>query len=658
MRMLQLIVVALAVCGVHAVIQARTAALHTSTTTSERIIGTENMWLNLTHVGCGGGTAAFVYMQALQRSALLVVRGFNFTVPPNATVVGIHATWTVRIMALSAVPANRTYPHEIALVGLDSTGTPPTPRWSTPRGSINIPGWTSDWSAATYPLTGDDAMWGVGAGGSLATGAGISSPLFGVAMSIDNLNFAEFDAQIACVRIEVNYTVDTPPTIPTTGIVEPAGTTGSAGTTGFAGTTGSTGTTGTTGSVQTTGIPSHTQSSTSAVVGASTIAVSKWAIVGPALGCLGCFVFVAWSTTRYLGWRKERALRFARGVGLQISHAVSDDSESDPGHMLDGSSDGNNSLFAMVDGDIWLDDVEISREIGSGNFGSVFLGSWNRNTEVACKTLNGDGVGSAAVEEALRLSQLNHPNIVRFFGLYRNLHRDVFIVMEYLQKGALNTFLKTADGRHLSEKDRLRVCADIAAGMYYLARQKVVHGDLSARNILVTHVEGVITAKIADFGLSLLCDRGLEGDHTMEGEQYCRVPKQMARKVAVRHAAPEIIEQGRYSSQSDAWAFGVVMWEIYSGGNMPFADMSNTDAVESVLHGDRLERPQTCPVEIYKIMLRCWNAERVLRPVFSDIRDDLVGWTRSGEEEVVYNTMDNVVDDAEDNYQNNVARGT
>jgi serine/threonine protein kinase len=357
-----------------------------------------------------------------------------------------------------------------------------------------------------------------------------------------------------------------------------------------------------------------------------------------------------------MGQRKERALNFMRGVGLPraTSNTMSDDSESDPGADLDGSSDNDEEMFVVGGTDVWLDDISIVREIGHGNFGSGFLATWHKATDVACKSVSGDDVESTVLEEAQQLHRLNHPNIVRFFGLYRDAKKSLFIVMEYLPKGALDVFLKTGEGRRLSSTSLLRICIDTATGMHYLSRKSVVHGDLGARNLLVVSVDDRIGVKIADFGLSLLCDRGVE-EEAAEGEQYCRIPTSDNRKFPIRHTAPEIVDSGRYSSKSDVWSFGVVVWEVYSGGKRPYDGMSNTDVIQYLREGARLERPPACSERVYNIVLRCWHKTPIRRPRFGDIRSDLceeLGGDDGDGDGLQYNTISAVGDPwAENDYQ-------
>ncbi|MEQ2202512.1 hypothetical protein XENOCAPTIV_004636, partial [Xenoophorus captivus] len=110
----------------------------------------------------------------------------------------------------------------------------------------------------------------------------------------------------------------------------------------------------------------------------------------------------------------------------------------------------------------------------------------------------------------------------------------------------------------------------IAAGMKYLSEMSYVHRDLAARNILVNTV---LECKVSDFGLSRVLEDDPEGTYTTSGG-----------KIPIRWTAPEAIAYRKFTSASDVWSFGIVMWEVMAFGERPYWDMSN--------HEDRSKRPR------------------------------------------------------------------
>jgi len=128
---------------------------------------------------------------------------------------------------------------------------------------------------------------------------------------------------------------------------------------------------------------------------------------------------------------------------------------------------------------------------------------------------------------------------------------------------------------------------DTAEGMIYLNEKNIIHRDLALRNLLVGlgSEKSKFTIKVSDFGMS-----------KMTSEEYYKTE---SKTIPVKWCSPEVIEYGRFSVQSDIWAFGVTMWEIFSYGKMPYPGLSNRETVDDVLKGYRLQIPKDCPNEIY-----------------------------------------------------------
>ncbi|XP_066964440.1 vascular endothelial growth factor receptor 1-like isoform X2 [Macrobrachium rosenbergii] len=144
-----------------------------------------------------------------------------------------------------------------------------------------------------------------------------------------------------------------------------------------------------------------------------------------------------------------------------------------------------------------------------------------------------------------------------------------------------------------------------AKGMEYLSMRKVVHGDLAARNILL---DGNYIVKISDFGFAKDVNRG---NYKKSGESpKCPMP--------VRWMSPEYLREDVRSIQSDVWAYGVVLWEIFSLGNIPYFDKDfNNDFVQMIEDGYRLPCPKYAPEEICRMMQECWQKNPMDRPSFT-----------------------------------------
>ena len=79
----------------------------------------------------------------------------------------------------------------------------------------------------------------------------------------------------------------------------------------------------------------------------------------------------------------------------------------------------------------------------------------------------------------------------------------------------------------------------------------------------------------------------------------------------------------KYASQSDVWSYGILLWEMFSCGSVPYPGLSNNEARDRVEMGHRMECPHGCPAEVHNLMKRCWQYEPEERPSFPDIVQEL-----------------------------------
>ncbi|XP_010011501.1 PREDICTED: ephrin type-A receptor 6-like, partial [Nestor notabilis] len=190
--------------------------------------------------------------------------------------------------------------------------------------------------------------------------------------------------------------------------------------------------------------------------------------------------------------------------------------------------------------------------------------------------------------------------------------RPVMIVVEYMENGSLDSFLRKHDG-HFTVIQLVGMLRGIASGMKYLSDMGYVHRDLAARNILVN---SNLMCKVSDFGLSRVLEDDPEAAYTTS-PTFCSCS--LGGKIPIRWTAPEAIAYRKFSSASDAWSYGIVMWEVMSYGERPYWEMSNQDVILSIEEGYRLPAPMGCPASLHQLMLHCWQKERNHRPKFSDI---------------------------------------
>ncbi|XP_056277380.1 ephrin type-B receptor 3 [Pseudoliparis swirei] len=256
--------------------------------------------------------------------------------------------------------------------------------------------------------------------------------------------------------------------------------------------------------------------------------------------------------------------------------------------------------------------VKIEEVIGAGEFGEVCRGRLKqhgrREMVVAIKTLKAGYTECQRrdfLAEASIMGQFDHPNVIRLDGVLTR-SCPVLIITEFMENGALDSFLRLNDGR-FTMTQLVGMLRGITAGMKYLSDMNYVHRDLAARNILVN---SNLVCKVSDFGLSRFLD-DTSADPTYTSS--------LGGKIPIRWTAPEAIAFRKFTSASDVWSYGIVMWEVVSYGERPYWDMSNQDVMTAVEQDYRLPPPMDCPMVLHQLMLECWMKERNLRPKFSHI---------------------------------------
>uniref|UniRef100_A0A4W4GAD7 Tyrosine-protein kinase n=1 Tax=Electrophorus electricus TaxID=8005 RepID=A0A4W4GAD7_ELEEL len=254
------------------------------------------------------------------------------------------------------------------------------------------------------------------------------------------------------------------------------------------------------------------------------------------------------------------------------------------------------------------EDVILGELLGKGNFGEVFKGTLRDKTPVAVKTCKEDLPQDLKIKflsEARILKQYDHPNIVKLIGVCTQ-RQPIYIVMELVPGGDFLSFLRKKK-EDLKTKQLVKFALDAAAGMAYLELKNCIHRDLAARNCLVGENN---LLKISDFGMSRQEDDGIYSSSGLK-------------QIPIKWTAPEALNYGRYSSESDVWSYGILLWETFSLGVCPYPGMTNQQAREQVEKGYRLSCPQKCPEEVYKIMQRCWDYKPENRPKFAEIHREV-----------------------------------
>lgn len=254
--------------------------------------------------------------------------------------------------------------------------------------------------------------------------------------------------------------------------------------------------------------------------------------------------------------------------------------------------------------------VRLLDVIGEGQFGNVFRAEYQspdttRPMVVAvktCKTESQAQMGGRFLQEAHAMSQLHHPHIIELIGVCAG--QPTWLLIEFAALGQLRSYLITVR----PNADTLLLYAQqLCDALTYLESRRFVHRDIAARNLLVATPECI---KLADFGLSRLLHS--DGCYYKAGRG----------KLPIKWMAPESINYRRFTSASDVWMFAVCLWEIFTHGIKPFAELKNSEVIVRLESGERLPPPpeSCCSPRLYRLMLNCWSFQPTDRPTFAVLK--------------------------------------
>uniref|UniRef100_A0A1B6C8X6 receptor protein-tyrosine kinase n=2 Tax=Clastoptera arizonana TaxID=38151 RepID=A0A1B6C8X6_9HEMI len=265
----------------------------------------------------------------------------------------------------------------------------------------------------------------------------------------------------------------------------------------------------------------------------------------------------------------------------------------------------------------------INRKLGEGAFGDVYGGEAYFDEKgwipVAVKALK---VGSKSEEkldflsEAEVMKKFDHKNIIKLLAVCIR-GEPTYTIMELMLYGDLKTFLLARrhlvndiqsqycrEANEVSSKKLTMMALDVALALSYLAERKIVHRDVACRNVLV-NAQRIV--KLGDFGMTRLLGQ----------KDYYKFNRKGM--LPVRWMAPESLGLGIFTTSSDIWSYGVLLFEIITFGSFPFQGMSNYQVLEHVKAGNTLKIPSGVKPQMGKLIEYCWNANYKLRPEASEI---------------------------------------
>uniref|UniRef100_A0A672Z557 Tyrosine-protein kinase receptor n=1 Tax=Sphaeramia orbicularis TaxID=375764 RepID=A0A672Z557_9TELE len=285
-------------------------------------------------------------------------------------------------------------------------------------------------------------------------------------------------------------------------------------------------------------------------------------------------------------------------------------------------------MYVPDEWEVAREKISLSRELGQGSFGMVYEGiakgvvKDEPETRVAIKTVNESASMRERIEflnEASVMKEFNCHHVVRLLGVVSQ-GQPTLVIMELMTRGDLKSYLRSLRPKEQQWsslslpplKKMLQMAGQIADGMAYLNANKFVHRDLAARNCMVAED---FTVKIGDFGMTR---------DIYETDYYRKGGKGL---LPVRWMSPESLKDGVFTTNSDVWSFGVVLWEIATLAEQPYQGLSNEQVLRFVMEGGLLEKPQNCPDMLFELMRMCWQYNPKMRPAFveiiSSVKDEL-----------------------------------
>uniref|UniRef100_A0A3B3BHU6 Tyrosine-protein kinase receptor n=1 Tax=Oryzias melastigma TaxID=30732 RepID=A0A3B3BHU6_ORYME len=275
-------------------------------------------------------------------------------------------------------------------------------------------------------------------------------------------------------------------------------------------------------------------------------------------------------------------------------------------------------MYTPDEWEVAREKITMHKELGQGSFGMVYEGiakgvvKDEPETRVAIKTVNESASMRERIEflnEASVMKEFNCHHVVRLLGVVSQ-GQPTLVIMELMTRGDLKSHLRSLRNENSNTqvlpplKKMIQMAGEIADGMAYLNANKFVHRDLAARNCMVTED---FTVKIGDFGMTR---------DIYETDYYRKGGKGL---LPVRWMSPESLKDGVFTTMSDVWSFGVVLWEIATLSEQPYQGMSNEQVLRFVMEGGLLDKPDNCPDMLFELMRMCWQYNPKMRPTFLEI---------------------------------------
>lgn len=267
-------------------------------------------------------------------------------------------------------------------------------------------------------------------------------------------------------------------------------------------------------------------------------------------------------------------------------------------------------------------------KLGDGEFGPVYRGeaygitAKEKSRIVTVKMLRAESENKRVMfeQEIVLFSNLNHLNVVGVLGVCTDTAPDPeCIIFDAGKKHVdLLTYIRekgremeeVTDGNRIVDEFRklLHIADEVCLGMAYLCSQSIVHKDIALRNCIRCS-NGVV--KVANFGLG----------PKLYPEAYYQLHK---KSIPLRWLSPEAINENTFTTESDLWAFGVLLWELFSYGKLPFFNLTDEEVMFQVSQEfSTLSPPEKCPEDVFLLMSSCWDIDPYSRPIFLALHQNI-----------------------------------